>query len=196
MSDFNKKCLNIIKDLENNIKDNEICSYVKSKIIDLMVLYNDNIDEILKKQDIMNEKINNIKDQLLNIEDEIFENNCIDEDCNCNSLEENEDYDFEITCPFCDYSFITDDCTFNQKTIKCPKCKEIIELDWSDNDDTCNDCCNNCCDHCYEDKSKESILEIKEKDEEYKKSNDGNENLNENEKKKNKNNNNKNEDDM
>lgn len=181
MSDFNRKCLNIIKELENNIKDKEICSYVKSKIIDLMVLYNENIDSIIKKQDSMDEKINNIKEQLFNIEDEIFENNCYEGNCDCDFLEENGNYDFEITCPFCGYSFITDDCSFNQKTIKCPRCKEIIELDWSDSDDTCNDGCSSCCNHCYENKSEEKMLEIKEKEEKYKKNNKNNKNNNKNE---------------
>ena len=166
MSDFNKKCLNIIKDLEKNIKDKETCSYVKSKIIDLMLLYTENVENILERQDSLNKKIDNINERLLNFEDEIFENDCNDDcDCDCLSFNENNDYDFEITCPFCDYSFITDNCTINQKSIKCPRCNEIIELDWSDSNDNCNEQCNNCCNHCYDDKKEEHLLEIKEQEE-------------------------------
>ena len=41
------------------------------------------------------------------------------------------DYEFEITCPYCDYSFIADESYENKKQVTCPKCKKTIELDWS-----------------------------------------------------------------
>ena len=58
---------------------------------------------------------------------------------------EEEGFDFEIVCPYCEHEFVID--TSEDKTeIKCPECKNIIELDWSGNlDDEDDGCSGNCC---------------------------------------------------
>ena len=43
-----------------------------------------------------------------------------------------EGFDFEIVCPYCDYEFVID-VDDNKTEIKCPKCDNIIELNWSGN---------------------------------------------------------------
>ena len=49
------------------------------------------------------------------------------------------DYEFEITCPYCNYDFIADNSYINKVQIPCPKCKRIIDLDWSSTDEYSND---------------------------------------------------------
>ena len=58
-----------------------------------------------------------------------------------------DDFDFEIVCPYCNHEFVVD---FDENTteITCPECENKIELDWScDCDDEHDDCSGHCC-HC------------------------------------------------
>ena len=41
-----------------------------------------------------------------------------------------DNFDFEITCPYCNYEFFVD-IDENKTEIECPECKNTIELDWS-----------------------------------------------------------------
>ena len=43
-----------------------------------------------------------------------------------------DEFDFEIVCPYCDNEFLIDINSKNLK-VKCPKCNNIIELDFSGN---------------------------------------------------------------
>lgn len=43
-----------------------------------------------------------------------------------------DEFDFEIVCPYCDNEFLIDINGENSK-IECPKCNNVIELDWSGN---------------------------------------------------------------
>ncbi len=45
---------------------------------------------------------------------------------------EDEDYHFEMTCPKCHYDFEIQKQDEGKEKISCPKCKKIINLDWSD----------------------------------------------------------------
>ena len=58
-----------------------------------------------------------------------------------------EGFDFEITCPYCNYEFFID-VDENRTEVECPECKNMIELDWSgdvdDEPDGCNGDCHGC----------------------------------------------------
>ena len=60
--------------------------------------------------------------------------------------EDEDSYEFEIVCPYCNYQFETE-FDENQKEVKCPECNNVIELDWSCDDD-CEDHCGDGCDSC------------------------------------------------
>ena len=46
-------------------------------------------------------------------------------------IENNQnEYDFEIVCPYCENEFLID-LNQNQNKIECPKCNNFIELDWT-----------------------------------------------------------------
>ena len=49
---------------------------------------------------------------------------------------DDEEYDFEIICPYCNNQFLIDS-EDEKPEVVCPECKNIIELDWSG--DTNND---------------------------------------------------------
>lgn len=88
------------------------------------------VKELKENQKEMTEKMSKMQQVIDHIEDDIYEE---------------EGFDFEIVCPYCEHEFVID--TSEDKTeIKCPECKNIIELDWSGNlDDEDDGCSENCC---------------------------------------------------
>ena len=56
---------------------------------------------------------------------------------------EDEDYDFEIVCPYCNHEFVADIEDELKEEIECPECHNKIELDWDGEDDDC--CSGGCC---------------------------------------------------
>ena len=66
------------------------------------------MDEIENKMEFLDENIDNIYN-------DIYE----------------EEGDFKITCPYCNYEFSAD-IDENESEIYCPECNNIIELDWND----------------------------------------------------------------
>lgn len=176
MSDLNKKYQEILAELEKNVKDPSELNLIKSKLSELVIYFTDMISKSVEMEnDIskMNRNIRRLQNRIEIIEDDIY----IDPDEDFEGLEElgsdqmhDNDYEFEITCPYCDYEFITDNSYKNTSAIRCPKCNKIIELDWNI-DDSCSGDCGSCESHCYyesdDDKSIESEEAVAEENEEY-----------------------------
>ena len=86
--------------------------------------------EIKDNQKKLNEKMEKMQNIIEHIESDIYSN---------------EDFDFEIICPYCENEFVIDAGERNSE-IKCPECENIIELDWSgDFDDEDESCGGHCC---------------------------------------------------
>lgn len=143
MSDIKGKYKKILEDLENNIKNPEDLIYIKEKVIELTTIFMDIIDrltvltdarikEIEEKQEEINSKIESVQSMVDEIEGDIYE----DEDS----------YEFEIVCPYCNHEFTTDIADEEKDEIKCPKCNNIIELDWNQDEESA---CDGNCSHCY-----------------------------------------------
>ena len=145
MSDIKGKYKKILEDLENNIKDPEDLLYTKEKFMELTLIFMDIIDrltaltdarikEIEERQEEINSRINNVQSMVDEIEGDIYE--------------DDNDYEFEIICPYCNYEFFID--VDEEKTeIQCPECENMIELDWSGNPDEeadsgCDGSCSGC----------------------------------------------------
>lgn len=152
MSDFEKEYQKIINELEKEIankKDLEIArkklyniyEYIINKEADNKL----NIKNVLENQEQMREDIDKLKKAVLNIEEDIYEDfdesnyhSQFDNFYKTDKMHDN-DYEFEITCPYCNYDFIADNSYINKIQIPCPKCKRIIDLDWS----SANECYDN-----------------------------------------------------
>ena len=142
MAEFSEKYSKIIKDIEKSISDEKEREIVLKKVSELSFMYMDVIDrisnvnsermdDIEKHQDKLDEKIGKVKDTVDLIKKDIYED---------------EDYDFEIVCPYCNHEFVADIEDELKEEIECPECKNIIELDWSGNlDDEDDGCSGNCC---------------------------------------------------
>ena len=146
MSELKKQFKSYIEDLEKNIHNKEDLEYIKDRTSDFMNVVLDQMEYILnykadklsqieKIQSDLEEKINNIQQELEDIEQDIY----IDDEIAIYDEEDEENYDFEIVCPYCDNEFLID---LNQEKneIECPQCKNIIELDWTGDTEEANNC--------------------------------------------------------
>ncbi len=149
MSKLSEEYLKILKDIDKNISNEDEKQYVFKKVSELSALYMDIMDritgvnskrmeEIEKYQDEMEKKLDKVKGTVDLIKKDIYED---------------EDYDFEIICPYCNHEFVADVEEELKEEIECPECHNIIELDWDGEDEECNGHCSSCEHHheCDED---------------------------------------------
>lgn len=125
---LNKKFKEVIKNLEQNLTNKDDLTYSKSQITELTMVFLDELDRIEASYQ---RKIYQCESRMDNLENAI---NRIENDFD--SIDEvYEDTDLEhINCPYCNTNFFIefDD---TKKEIKCPDCKNIIELDWGNFED-------------------------------------------------------------
>lgn len=125
---LNKKFKEVIKNLEKNISNQKELAYVKTQVTELTMEY---LNEVEKLETVYGQKVALFESRLQGLEasmqrldNEIFQES-----------EEEEETDLEpIKCPYCNTNFFIEfDNT--KKEIKCPDCKNIIELDWGNFED-------------------------------------------------------------
>lgn len=194
MADLSKNYNKILSDLQERIKDPKEFEYTKGKISELIVMFMDTIEKLVdsnehqlkieKKVNELQKSMKRIEQDIYIDEDEVDDKENDEDDCDCECGDECEfcsdkmhdnDYEFEIACPYCGHEFVTGKDANLKDEIECPNCHNIIELDW---DDYCDGECGNCGSHCYEEDddevSKDEIMKVKqpqEKEEDYKHSN-------------------------
>ena len=142
MADLSSKYKKIINNLEKNIKDKQELEYIKEQVYAITSLFLDELDKIIeisenKMQDLLanqtelQEKINKVESSVKEIEKDIY-------------MEDEEEFEFQLTCPYCNHDFVTE-LTNSTQEIECPECKNMIELDWNDEDSPCeNGNCSGC----------------------------------------------------
>lgn len=131
----------IIAKIEERIKDEEELEFIKKQIADISMLYIDELNKIMdlserrvnqvyENQKILEQKLAQVEKGMATIEKELF-------------IE--DEYDFEITCPYCNHVFVADVDT-SKKDIECPECHNQIELEWSGNEheEACSGHCGTC----------------------------------------------------
>ena len=151
-----------LKDIEANIKNKEDLDYIKLRFSQFLDVVLDQMDYIMdyrkeevekleEKQKEFDEKMNKVEHIITHIQKDIYSD---------------ENFDFEIVCPYCDYEFVVDVDEEDRTEIECPECGNTIELDWTGDVDEhlgCNgDCCS--CDGCEEDDDEIDEDEIDEDD--------------------------------
>ena len=164
MADISKRFEKIIRDIENEVKDEKQLEYINKKITEISVLHLEIIDELTdiiknkisnieKSQQSIENKLNNMQNSISGIENDIYD----------------EGFEFEIICPYCNTTFVAD--VESKKEIKCPECQNIIELDWNGGEEVnqctghCS-CCNSKCGESFFDEFGEEINFINENDDE------------------------------
>lgn len=144
MSDLKNHYQSILEELDNHFQDKEEKAFVLNKFQELSMMFMDVIDrltfltdirvkEVEEKQKVIEDRIEIVKKAVDGIENDIYE--------------DDEPYEFEISCPYCNNEFVADINSEENTEIECPECHNIIELDW--NEEECGGCCSGC-DGCEE----------------------------------------------
>lgn len=147
MAELQDNFRKIMTKIEERIQDKETLDFVKEQIANISTLFLDQLDrvvelsttrldELVENQRVLNEKIMKVEKSMGNIEKDIY----LD-----------DEYDFEIVCPYCNYEFVSDFTKEVKEEIECPECHNIIELDWNQEDTSeceghCS-CCEEGCEH-------------------------------------------------
>jgi len=158
MSDMNLNMKEIMKNLEEKIKDEKDLSVAKVEIFNLYNAFVEEISnlnelaqnrmtELAMAQKDANDRMEKIEKILKKIENDIY----MDEE------QEEGEYTMEIVCPYCNKTFSVEmDEIAEKDEINCPECKNTIELDWGTGCgcDDCSEECEedgcDCCDgHCH-----------------------------------------------
>lgn len=143
MSEINGKYKHILEDLENNIKNPQELEFVKEKFTDLSMLFIDMIDRITKLTD---SKIQELETKQQEIANRINSVQAIVDGIESDIYEDDENYEFEIVCPYCNYEFTADIQDESKDEIQCPECHNTIELDWNCDEEL--EGCSGHCSHC------------------------------------------------
>lgn len=153
MSELSDNYKRIMSEVETEITDPNELNFVKLKMTELSMMFMNVIDKLSNETD---KKIKNLEEKQRKIEDKMIEVENYVSDIENEMLEEmeeivmdDEEYDFEISCPYCSKDFVADINGMNE--IACPACNNIIELDWNDEEEGCGGNCacqNNGCGNC------------------------------------------------
>lgn len=160
MSELQDKFNSIISKIEERIKDEEELDFIKKQIADISMIYIDELNKIMElserrvnkvyeNQKILEKKQAEIEEKMDKINKELFVE---------------DEYDFEIICPYCNYEFLAD-INSDKKEVECPECHNMIELDWNDEEHECSGHCGSCggCEH-DEDNFEEEQEDIEDDD--------------------------------
>ena len=113
----------VISNIEKQIKNKEDLEFVKKQITELTMSYLNELEKIEQTYDLKvancTERIDDLEKALDVVKEQLSD----------------EEIDVEpITCPYCNSKFLIE-FDNKQKEIKCPDCKNIIELDWEEFED-------------------------------------------------------------
>ena len=144
LDNINIDLQNFISDINDNLENEADKSYVIerttvlldniiNKIENMSAEREEKLEAFIKKQKENEIKLQELEDKVSNIYEDIYED---------------EEEDFSITCPYCNYEFEAD-INEDLSEIKCPECGNSIELDWygnldDENDNGCSGHCSNC----------------------------------------------------
>ncbi len=168
MADLSKLYKDLINNLDKSIKDEKMLDNIKHQVYELMISSLDSINNIVDIQDRqcqLEKNMKKLQKKVSRIEEDIY---IYDDDDNDGDKMHDNDYEFEIRCPYCNEDFIISNESKNSFEIECPNCHNLIELDWNGDEECCN--CDECKEGCYEDDDEESknIENVAEKETEYK----------------------------
>lgn len=97
-----------------------------------MSISDEEYKKLLERINSLENTIEELKDNVETIKQDIYDD---------------DSYDFEIVCPYCNHEFIADVSSELKDEIECPECHKTIELDWGDDCGCGNPNCH-CGDNC------------------------------------------------
>ena len=155
MSNLKENFNKIVEDLDNKIENKKDLEYIKSQIYNLSIIFMDELDKIselnLDKMNKIIEKHKELVNRMQNLEEKMDK---LQKDI---YIEDDEDINFEIICPYCNTEFEVDMSDEIKNEVICPECENRIELDWNGEDEGCSGNCHGC--HGCSDEYNENNLE-------------------------------------
>ena len=122
MSDLKNHYQAILTELENHFQDEEDKVFVLNKFQELSMMFMDVIDrltyltdirikEVEERQQEIDNRIETVKKAVDGIENDIYE--------------DDEAYEFEIVCPYCNHEFVADINSEENAEVECPECHNL-----------------------------------------------------------------------
>ena len=144
MSLLKNEYKSFLDDIEKNIKDKDDLEYIKQRFSAFMDVVLNQMDSIMNYKD---EKINELEKMQNELDARMAKMQQVIDHIEKDIYDENG-FDFEIVCPYCNYEFVID-LDENKSEIECPECKNMIELDWTGNIDDEQSGCGGSCHGCH-----------------------------------------------
>lgn len=162
MSELSNKYQQIMKELRTNIKDEQEKEFVMSKFQELSMMFMDVIDRLTYLTDL---RVKEIEEQQKEIDKRMVKIQKAVDGIESDIYEDDENYEFEIVCPYCNHEFVTDINSDINTEVECPECHNMIELDWNgEEEEECSHHCSDCHSDCVaEDDEDSSYDEMEEK---------------------------------
>lgn len=173
MSELNSRYKQILQEIEENIQDENELKFVKEKFADLSMLFIDIIDRLTELTD---SKMKAIEQKQQEISSRMNQVQTIVDGIESDIYEDEENYEFEIVCPYCNHEFTTD-IEDTKDEIQCPECHNTIELDWNSETEEsgCGSNCSQCLSQCnVAEEQEEYIIEDNKKKNDKNKDDDNN----------------------
>lgn len=144
MSLLKNEYKSFLDDIEKNIKDKDDLEYIKQRFSAFMDVVLNQMDSIMNYKD---EKINELEKMQNELDARMAKMQQVIDYIEKDIYDE-DGFDFEIVCPYCNYEFVID-LDENKSEIECPECKNMIELDWTGNIDDEQSGCGGSCHGCH-----------------------------------------------
>ena len=144
MSLLKNEYKSFLDDIEKNIKDKDDLEYIKQRFSAFMDVVLNQMDSIMNYKD---EKINELEKMQNELDARMAKMQLVIDHIEKDIYDE-DGFDFEIVCPYCNYEFVID-LDENKSEIECPECKNMIELDWTGNIDDEQSGCGGSCHGCH-----------------------------------------------
>ena len=155
MSELQKNFKKVLSEIEQNLKNKEDIQYVKTQICNLYDVFikelekleeksTKKIDAIVARYKVLENRMSEIENSIDKIEKDIY-------------ISEEEDYTFDITCPYCDTEFSVDCSDEMPRSVMCPECNNTIELDWNEHEECSHDC-HDCEENCHDEQENEDDM--------------------------------------
>lgn len=142
MSELSNKYQQIMKELRTNIKDEQEKEFVMSKFQELSMMFMDVIDRLTYLTDL---RVKEIEEQQKEIDKRMVKIQKAVDGIESDIYEDDENYEFEIVCPYCNHEFVTDINSDINTEVECPECHNMIELDWNgEEEEECSHHCSDC----------------------------------------------------
>ena len=144
MSLLKNEYKSFLDDIEKNIKYKDDLEYIKQRFSAFMDVVLNQMDSIMNYKD---EKINELEKMQNELDARMAKMQQVIDHIEKDIYDE-DGFDFEIVCPYCNYEFVID-LDENKSEIECPECKNMIELDWTGNIDDEQSGCGGSCHGCH-----------------------------------------------